>query len=155
VNRTDLLYRTSAAQGASGIGVLIALYDTLAGNLRRAAQAERNDDIPQRTREVKHALLVIAHLEDWLERGDGGELADQLRAFYASLRQDLMQAQARRSAHLLEQQMAKVLELRELWQQLELRSVTAAPEILPPVHRQHELTQAPASTERRQLSWSA
>jgi flagellar protein FliS len=149
------MYRTSAAQGASGIGLLIALYDTLAGNLRRAAEAERTDDIAQRNREVKHALVVIAHLEDWVERGDGGELADQLRALYGSLRQQLMQAQAQRSAILLERQMAKVLELRELWQQTELQAAPTVPEILPPVHRQHEIPLGSPMGERRQLSWSA
>jgi hypothetical protein len=38
---TDLAYRKTAVEGASGMGLLIALYDTLAGDLRRAAAAQR------------------------------------------------------------------------------------------------------------------
>ena len=37
MNPTELAYRKTAVEGASGFGLMIALYDTLAGNLRRAA----------------------------------------------------------------------------------------------------------------------
>lgn len=155
MNPTDLIYRKSAAEGASGFGLLIALYDTLAGDLRRAADAERENDISRRSREVSHALLVIGHLEDWIDQGGGGTLADQLVAFYASLRRELLEAQVRRSARLLELQMARVLELREMWQQFELRAVSAVPEILPPAWRSQESASQPAPADRRRLSWSA
>jgi flagellar protein FliS len=149
-----MAYRKTAAEGGSGLGLLIALYDTLAGDLRRAAAAERNNDIVQRAREVNHALLVIAYLEQWLSQGTGGELADQLAALYASLRRKLIEAQARRSAAILEEQMALVLQVREGWQAIELRS-TPAPEILPPVHTHRSAGASPMQTERRRLSWSA
>jgi flagellin-specific chaperone FliS len=42
---TEMAYRKTAVGGASGFGLLIALYDTLAGDLRRAADAERANDI--------------------------------------------------------------------------------------------------------------
>ena len=34
---TEMAYRKTAIGGASGFGLLVALYDTLAGDLRRAA----------------------------------------------------------------------------------------------------------------------
>ena len=83
---TELAYRKTALGGASGFGLLIALYDTLAGDLRRAAEAERSNDLEERGRQVNHALLILAHLEEWIDRGPGGELAEQLRGFYRSLR---------------------------------------------------------------------
>jgi flagellar secretion chaperone FliS len=121
---TETAYRKTALGGASGFGLLIALYDTLAGDLRRAAEAERANDIEKRCREVNHALLVIAHLEDGTSRGPGGELAQQLTAFYSSLRQKVIVAQAKRSAEILEQQMAQVLEIRAVWQGMELHSAS-------------------------------
>jgi flagellar secretion chaperone FliS len=123
----ELAYRKTATQGASGFGLLVALYDTLAGDLRRAAEAERSNNIEKRCREVNHALLVIAHLEDWIERGGGGELAEQLIAFYASLRRKMLEAQARRSAEALEQQMVLVLDVRRTWHELETRNSQEAP----------------------------
>jgi flagellar secretion chaperone FliS len=152
----ELTYRRMAA-GTSGLGSLIALYDTLAGDLRRAAEAERGNKIEKRCREMNHALLVIAFLENRLAQGSGGALADQLSAFYSSLRRKLIVAQAKRSAELIEQQMALVLKFREQWQGLEFRPGPAGPggpEVLAPVQRTAYAGALPAQRER-QLSWSA
>ncbi len=130
MNSTALAYRKTAVEGASGFGLLIALYDTLAGNLRRAADAERNNNIEKRCLELNHALLVLAHLEDWVGGTSGGELAQKLVGFYSSLRCKMIEAQARRSVEILEQQMALVLNIREMWQEMELRG-SASPEVLP------------------------
>jgi flagellar protein FliS len=124
----ELTYRKTAIGGASGFGLLVALYDTLAGDLRRAAEAERGNDLERRTAELNHALLVIAHLEDWLMRGSNGELAEYLVVFYRSMRCRIIEAQARRSAEMLEQQMAEVLKIREVWQRVELGSSPSRPE---------------------------
>ena len=117
---TELSYRKSAAQGASGFGLMIALYDTLAGDLRRAADAERSSNLEKRCLEVNHALVVIAYLEDAMERASGGNLTKQLVALYSSLRRKLIEAQAKRSPEILEEQMERVLRLREGWQKMEL-----------------------------------
>jgi flagellar protein FliS len=114
-------YRKTALGGASGFGLMIALYDTLAGDLRRAAEAERRNDLEERTHQIKHALSVLAHLEDWIERGTGGELAEQLKGLYRSLRCRMIEAQANRSPEMLEEDMARILEIREIWQKAEMR----------------------------------
>jgi len=115
-----MAYRKVAAESESGLGLLIALYDTLAGNLRGAASAQRSNDIEGRCREMAHAFMVIGYLESGLKESPGGELTQQLVAFYAVLRKRLMQAQAKQSAELLEEEMARVLRLRANWQQVEL-----------------------------------
>jgi flagellar protein FliS len=155
MNRTDIAYRRTAAEGASGFGLLIALYDTLAGDLRRAAEAERNNNLEKRCQEVNHAMLVIAYLEDWTQLGSGGELAQQLTAFYSSLRRKLIEAQVNRTANILDEQMALVLKIREHWQQIDLHTEPAQPEILPPVRKQTYPTAFALQEERRQGSWSA
>jgi len=121
---TELAYRKTAVEGASGFGLLIALYDTLAGNLRRAADAERNNNIEKRCLELNHALLVIAYLEDWVGTGSG-ELSQKLISFYSSLRRKMIEAQAKRSVAILEQQIALVLSIRETWQEMEFGGSTA------------------------------
>ena len=65
-----LFYRKAATEGASGFGLLVGLFDTLAGDLRRAAEAQRARDIEKRCKEGNHALLVIGHLEDWVNHGE-------------------------------------------------------------------------------------
>ena len=128
--RTDLAYRKTAIRGTSGFGLLIAIFDALAEDLRRAAQAERNDDIEKRCHAANHAVYIIGFLEDRLLHGDGGPLADQLRAFYRTLRRKLLQAQIERSADQLEELMIAVLKIREAWQKADQCQAPSGPEIL-------------------------
>jgi flagellar secretion chaperone FliS len=159
MHSTELTYRkTAAATGGSGLGLLIALYDTLAGDLRRAADAQLSNDIEKRCREVNHALLVIAHLQEWVARGTGGVLADNLLAFYTSLRRKVMEAQVKRSAEILEDQMIEVLKIREAFQALDGaggRGAAPGPEILSPDRRPKYPGIEPAESDRESLSWTA
>ena len=154
MNSTELTYRKSAADGASGFALLIALYDTLAGNLKRAAEAERRNDIQTRCQEVNHALLVVAYLEDWIERSGGGELSQRLTALYYSLRKTMIKAQVKRSAELLEQQMDLVLSVREIWQTMEIRPAEALEAILPGSF-QAPPAPLPLAESTHGFSWSA
>jgi flagellar secretion chaperone FliS len=150
----EMTYRKTAVGGASGFGLLIALYDTLAGDLRRAAEAERAGNIEQRCKEINHALLVVAHLEDAISRGPGGELARQLVAFYSSLRRKMIEAQAKRSPEILEQQMALVLDCRRIWQGFEVSATSTKPE-LPAWAQKPTYPGSLVINERRGSNWSA
>jgi flagellar protein FliS len=150
-----MAYRKTALGGASGFGLLIALYDTLAGDLRRAAEAERRNDLEARCAQLNHALLVIAHLEDWIHRGSGGELAEQLIAFYGSLRRKMIEAQAKRSAEILEQQMAQVLDIRAIWQRLEFSAPPSSSVEVPSWVQKSTYPGGSSSYERSESSWSA
>jgi flagellar protein FliS len=154
MNPTEMAYRKTAVEGASGFGLLIALYDTLAGNLRRAADAQRCNDIQKRCQEVNHVLLVIGYLEDWIDREGGGELAEKLIAFYSDMRLKMNQAQARSSVEIFEQQMELVLSIRGTWQELELRAESALEMPHPADSQAYPGTSMPRQ-ERQMSSWSA
>jgi flagellin-specific chaperone FliS len=124
-------YRTAATGG--GLALIIALFDTLAGDLRRAAEAERNSNLTQRTRELVHALLVLAYLEDRLNHGTGGELAGHLAGLYKAVRSKIIAGQVRRSSDLLEEAMTDMLRVRENLQKAEQRASQAIPDNFPPV----------------------
>jgi flagellar protein FliS len=155
MNPAEMAYRKTGLGGASGFSLLIALYDTLAGDLRRAAEAERRNDIEKRCREVNHALLVVAHLEDWINDGPGGVLAKQLLAFYASIRRKTIEAQVKRSPQILEQQMIRILEVRETWQKVEFRGTRTTTQtsgwVQPPAYP----GSSPVQYERSSSGWSA
>jgi flagellar biosynthetic protein FliS len=153
MNSTDLAYRKTAVEGASGFGLLIALFDTLAGNLRRAAAAQRRNDLENRCNEAKHALLVIGYLQNCLTRGADGELTQQLSVFYSGLRRKLIEAQVNQSAETFEQEMAEVLRIREQLQKVELRSVTSGPEVASAAPMQAD-GYALNQTENRYGGWS-
>ena len=116
----ELSYRKSAIEGASPIGLVIALYDTLWGDLRRAAAAIRENDIEKRCKELKHAALVLGQLEDWIDLKRGGDLAQNLTHFYAYLRAKMMEASIAKSATMLEAQMELILHVRTSWQQRDM-----------------------------------
>ncbi|HEY0309001.1 MAG TPA: flagellar export chaperone FliS [Acidobacteriaceae bacterium] len=116
-NNAQLSYRRSAIQGASPIGLVIALYDTLSGDLRRAAVALRNHDIQKRCAEVNHAFLVLGQLEDWVDAKSDETLAKSLSGFYSYLRAKMMEASLKQSAPLLERLIELVLQVRTAWQQ--------------------------------------
>jgi flagellar protein FliS len=127
----DITYRNTAVSGASGLSLLIALYDTLIGNLRRAAEAQRAGQLDKRANELKNALAVTGCLENWID-ADKGELAQQLMAYYSGLRRVIMVAQVRQSAEMLEEQMHRALQIRQSWHDLNARSTAQDAEILPP-----------------------
>lgn len=154
MDSVEAAYRKVAAASATGLGLLIALYDKLIGHLRRAAEAERRNDVEQRCHEAKNGLLVIAALEHWLDEGSGGELADRLKVFYTTMRRKIIEAQAKRSPAMLEEQMALALEVRAQWQKVNDKSAPSEPFILPPVAMKRLGPYSPRFEERHQ-NWSA
>ncbi len=119
LSQTELSYWESAIQGASSIGLMIVLFDTLAGDFRRAAAALRKNDIETRCRELSRAALVIGQLESWVDVEKGGESAQVLSRFYAYLRAKMMEAGVSKSAKVLDAQIDMILHVRSAWQKLD------------------------------------
>jgi flagellar secretion chaperone FliS len=117
---TGLSYRRTAIEGASPIGLVIALYDTLWGDLRRAAEAVRVNNIETRCKELNHAFLVLGQLESWVAPENGGDLALSLTQFYRYLRAKMMDASLRQSTKTLEELMDLILHVRSAWQQRDM-----------------------------------
>jgi flagellar protein FliS len=105
--------------GASPIGLMIALFDRLAVDLRRAADAIRQGDVETRCDEINHGFLVLAQLESWLDHEKGGEPARQLAKFYSYTRAQMMRASVTQSSNLLEEQIETLLHIRTSWQQMD------------------------------------
>jgi flagellar secretion chaperone FliS len=126
LSETQRSYQMSAIQGASSIGLMIVLFDTLTGDLRRAAAALRRNDIETRCRDLNHASMVLGQLESWLDPDRGGESAQTLVRFYAYLRAQMMQAAVSNSAEMLEIQIDMILHVRSAWQKLDGGPLEAA-----------------------------
>ena len=152
---SDMAYRMTAAEGGSGFGLLIALYDRLASDLQRAAEAQRENDIERRCLEINHAFRVIGLLQDSVNRGPGGELAQQLLAFYASMRRKLITAQAEQSAGMLEQAIDRVLKIREAWQEAGMGEEQTDPGMPPSVALKESAVYPSYQTRNSAGNWSA
>lgn len=79
-----------AGEGATYIGLLLVVYDTLAEDLRRAGQAAERTDIQARCVATNHALLLLGHLESWTASLDDVTLQTSLLQFYGYLRAQAM-----------------------------------------------------------------
>jgi flagellar secretion chaperone FliS len=117
--RTELSYRKLAIEGASPIGLLVALLDQLISDLRKAASALHKNDIETRCQGLNHASLVLAQLESWIDRENGGDTAQLLARFYAMIRAKMMEASIKKSAEVLEKQIEEILHVRTSWQKLD------------------------------------
>jgi flagellar protein FliS len=123
-------YREANVRGAKPVRLVICLYEQAIGDLRRAIIALETGAIETRTREINHALKVIAQLEGSLDMERGGEVATNLARFYGMLRRGLTEAQMRQSSSLLQQQISQLVEVHEAW--LEVERATEIPHPLYP-----------------------
>ena len=106
-------------RGASPVRLVISLYEQAIEDLRRAIIALDKGAIEIRTREINHALLVIAQLQGSLDMERGGEVAKNLARFYGVVRAGLTEAQLKQSSILLEQQISQLSQVHEAWLEVE------------------------------------
>jgi flagellar secretion chaperone FliS len=114
-------YREAVVQGGSPLRLVILLYEQAIEDLRRALAAHARGDIEARTREIKHAILVIGHLQSSLDKPRGGKVSLNLERFYRQVRADLLDAQCRQSSATLEKQILLLMQVREAWCEVERR----------------------------------
>ncbi len=115
----SLEYRRAATQQASVVGLVMALHDTLIGNLRRAAEAMEKNDIQGRCAELVHGFKVLTQLDAMLDMKNGGEAAVKIRRFYSHVRGQMLTAQFKLSAEILRDQIRIVMEVRQAWEQVD------------------------------------
>lgn len=133
-----LSYRKAAVPGASPVRLVILLYEQAVEDLRCALAAHQRGDIETRTREINHAILVIAHLQSSLDKDLGGMVAVNLERFYNQVRASLVDAQYQQSAALLERQIIFLMQVHEAWCQVEKANAAAQPIQAEPERSQSE-----------------
>jgi len=116
------VYRQSQGSGASKIGIVIALYETMIGDLARAAAAMRDNDIERRTVELQHALTVLGVLQGTLNFEKGGQPAKELNRFYCMMRAQIMDAQLRSSKPIIDSVIGYLTEVCEAWRVVDLQT---------------------------------
>lgn len=121
-------YLESAVQSASPIGMTLLLYDRLMADIRNAIAALQQKDIEKRCGYINHAFMILGHLESELNMDAGGETASNLRQFYGCVRARLLEAQAKLSVDMLQEQIALILQVRQAWQQVEAGSTAPGSE---------------------------
>jgi flagellar secretion chaperone FliS len=112
-------YREAAVRGASPVGLVVRLYEQMIEDLRHVAIAIEKNDIRRRTQRIKHAILIVGHLQSTLDFDKGGKVARDLDDFYNTLRQSLVWVQSHPSKRGVAQLITDLLAVREAWVEVE------------------------------------
>lgn len=108
-------YREAAVRGAGPVELVVRLYEQTIEDLRQAASAIEQNDIERRTKRIKHAILVVGHLQSALDFAKGGKVAQDLDNFYNAVRQSLVWVQFHPSKRGVTQLITDLLAVREAW----------------------------------------
>ena len=108
-------YREAAARGASPVDLVVRLYEQIIEDLRQVAIAIEQNDIERRSNRIKHAILVVGHLQSSLDFAKGGKVAKDLDNFYNAVRQSLVWVQFHPSKRGVAQLITDLLAVREAW----------------------------------------
>ncbi|WP_047488575.1 flagellar export chaperone FliS [Terriglobus sp. TAA 43] len=108
-------YQEQALSGATGVELIVALYDGWIRFLYRAAAACEADDVIERRYAVKRALDILMYLEARLRPDIGGEPAKALSDFYAAMFTMTLEASHSGSAEEMRNVIACVRNVKEAW----------------------------------------
>jgi flagellar secretion chaperone FliS len=112
-------YRKTQANGASKVGFVVALYETMIADLAGAIAAMREGDVERRSAELQHALTVLGYLQGTLDQERGSGPAQQLERFYSVMRARILEGQLRASAPILDSVIGHITEICDAWRQVD------------------------------------
>jgi len=108
-------YNQQALAGATGVELVVALYDGWIRFLYRAAAACESGEEFERRYAVKRALDILMYLEARLRQDIGGEPARALADFYAAMFTMTLEASHAADADEMRKVIACVRNVKEAW----------------------------------------
>jgi flagellar protein FliS len=108
-------YQQQSLLGATGVELIVALYDAAIRSLHRAAQAVREDDVIGRRVAVKKVVDILMYLQARLRPDVGGSAAASLSDFYAAMFTMTLEASHVASVEGFEEVISCVRNVREAW----------------------------------------
>ncbi len=136
-----LSYREASVQGANPVQLVVRLYEQLIEDIRQVAIAIEQNDVKLRTERIRHAILVIGHLQSTLDFAGGGKVASDLDHLYNTLRQSVVMVQFRPTKRGAAQLSTDLLALREAWVEVERAEYPTLSSLHPTVYSDAAPTQ--------------
>ena len=156
---SEARYQEQALVGATGVELVIALYNGAIRFLYRAIQSVDEDDIHGRRVAVKKVVDILMYLQARLRPDIGGSAVASLSDFYAAMFTLTLEASHFASREQFEEVIACVRNVRDAW--VIAAKDPMAGRILPRELRTREETFLPRATVRSsepregELRWSA
>jgi flagellar protein FliS len=108
-------YQEQALAGATGVDLIVALYDGWIRFLNRAVLAVEADDVLERRYAIKRSLDILMYLEARLRPDIGGSPAVALSDFYAAMFNMTLEASAAASTEDLLKVIDCVRNVKDAW----------------------------------------
>jgi flagellar protein FliS len=108
-------YQQQALVGATGVELVIALYDGMIRFLYRAMQCVEEDDVYGRRIAVKKVLDILTYLQARLRPDRGASVAASLADFYATMFTMTLEASHIESVEQFQEVIGLVRNVREAW----------------------------------------
>lgn len=112
---SGLTYQQQASFGATGVELVIALYDAALRALYRARQAAEEDDPVGRRVAIKKFVDILMYLQARLRPDIGGSAASALSDFYAAMFTMALEASHLASVEGFDEVVRCVRNVREAW----------------------------------------
>lgn len=127
-NHPALSYQQAEVRGASPIGQVVSLFDTILRDFRRALAALKAGKIEARVNELNHAITVIAYLQSTLDHDRGGAAAKRFDQLYKVTIGMIVAANAKATPEALEGLIDMYTQLRQAWQKAEQKLSASDPQ---------------------------
>ena len=108
-------YQQQAMVGATGVEIVVALYDAAIRSLYRAKQAVEEDDVHGRRLAVHKVTEIIMHLQASLRADVGGAAAMALSDFYAATFAMTLEASHAATTEAFDEVIWSVRNVRDAW----------------------------------------
>jgi flagellar protein FliS len=108
-------YQQQAMVGATGVELVIGLYDAAMRHLYRAQQSVAEDDVHARRQAVSKVIDILTYLQARLQADVGGSVAQTLSDFYAVMLTMTLEASYRACAEDFVEVIACLRNVREAW----------------------------------------
>ena len=112
---SEMSYQQQALAGATGVELIVALYDGLIRFLYRAMQCVEEKDVHGRRVAVKKALDILMYLQARLRPDVGGTVAPSLGDFYSTMFTLTLEASHLESQEQFQEVISFVRNVREAW----------------------------------------
>jgi flagellar protein FliS len=108
-------YQEQSLAGATGVELVVALYDAALRFLYRAMQCVEDDDVAGRRVAVKKVIDILMYLQARLRPDVGGAAAASLSDFYAAMFTMTLEASHFNSVEQFKSVIACVVNVRDAW----------------------------------------
>jgi flagellar protein FliS len=112
---SETSYQQQTLAGATGVELIVALYDGTIRFLYRAMQCVEEEDVHGRRIAVKKVVDILMYLQARLRPEMGGSVATSLADFYATMFTMTLEASHHESVEQFQEVISYVRNVREAW----------------------------------------